>query len=129
MSTRPFEVSARIPFTYTNTTQGPVFLPGCRPTPTPPSIERRTNGGRWEIAYAPVVRLCYSPPLELSPGETHEDTLDVTASFPGEDEVPTFGPPFSGTFRLRIIATADSAATDTLSLDLRTSNPFELRQE
>ena len=122
-------VEAEVPYAVRNTTDGPLYLTGCRP-PNPPALEK-LEGGEWAAVYVPVVLDCLSPAVEVAPGGVLRDTLRLFAAFPGQNTVPTFDTDVPGTYRLRQALYArvedDGLGRDLLDAERSVSNPFELR--
>jgi hypothetical protein len=128
---------ATIDVTFTNPTEGPVYIPTCR-EPNPPVLQK-WEGGSWVAAYRPVVLGCLGPPVVIEAGQSYDYTYRVTAS-----RRPNTYPRFMvreipGTYRLQwdMLRTWTPDATtpdgrsaglgEPLPADLTTSNTFDLR--
>lgn len=121
-----------IPYTYTNPTDGPVYVTSCQ-VPTPPVLEKRV-GDEWVTAWAPAVLLCLGPPLVIGAGETYSSTLQVRAGPPGSNVEPRFtAPEVPGEYRLvwSVVRNYDreSGRGEPLPLELQVSNTFRLDLE
>jgi hypothetical protein len=81
----PYGFVGRIPFTFTNRTGGPVYLPNCKGD-FAPNIQRRTAEG-WEPVWLPIHNDCRSPIRVVPPGDTLRYTLVVTAT-PAQGDHP-----------------------------------------
>lgn len=128
----PTGYEASIPFTYTNPTDAAVYVPSCRGA-HPPSLEKRVDDG-WELAWSPVVLLCLGPPVVIQAGESHADTLRLTAGYPGSDQASQFtveDP--EGEYRMVWTVyesyDPDSGRGEPLPLRHRISNTFVLEVE
>jgi hypothetical protein len=83
----PHGYRARIPFTFTNRTGGPVHLPNCRGD-FAPNLQQRTAEGAWEDVWAPIHNDCLSiPPPVVPPGGALRDTLVLFAA-PAQGDHP-----------------------------------------
>ncbi|WP_446375128.1 hypothetical protein [Coleofasciculus sp. E2-BRE-01] len=83
---------------YTNTTGNTVYLIGCH-QPSAPQLQKYRDG-EWVTVYSPVENECLSPPWEIPPGETYQDTYQVYGYLPGYNAAPTFDAPIPGRYRL-----------------------------
>jgi hypothetical protein len=83
---------------YTNSTDGPIYLPTCRVI-NPPLMEKK-EGRRWVIAFAPIVQACLGPPQVIEPGKTFEYEYQVEGYEPGSRVMPQFNTAVPGTYRL-----------------------------
>lgn len=124
-----FEVE--IPFSYTNRTGETVYVINCRGI-APPTLEKWEDGA-WIRAWSPAVPLCLSPPIEIAPGQTYTNTLQVVAGRPGTNVAPTFEvEDIDGTYRLvwhGLVHDYDQDRQgfgEPLPLDERVSNTFQL---
>ncbi len=114
---------ATIVLTYTNPTAAPVYIASCG-GPHPPLIEKWENG-EWVTAYNPPVPLCYSPPVEIQPGQAYTYTYRVIVGLPADNAYPKFQvSEIPGTYRLRWLLRGPDAP---LPLEQTISNTFELR--
>lgn len=92
-------------------------------------------GGDWVHAWGAVVDLCLSPPIEIGPGATYTDTLEVFAGHPDGDTRPRFAvDDVEGVYRLVWTPVHDYEQDrpgfgDALPLEDRVSNRFRLRME
>jgi hypothetical protein len=126
-------LETQIPFTFRNRTGGPVYIPNCGGN-APPMLQKLEDG-QWVNAWAPVVLLCLSPPIVITPGTTYADTLRVFGGHPGNNMYPKFDVPHvPGTYRLlwpSVLTSYDDRRNpfgDSLPVDERISNPFALTQ-
>lgn len=96
-----FAYSAKIGYTYTNTTSRPVSRAGCG-GPPPPDLEKNV-AGHWVRAYSPVSLLCLTKPDFMVPsGVTIHDTLQFWAAEPGRNTEPSLlVDSIDGVYRLR----------------------------
>lgn len=69
---------ADIPYTYTNRTDGAVYLVNCNGDVTP-GIQRMV-GGEFTQWWIPSTNACLSPPVVIAPGSTYSDTVRVVIS-------------------------------------------------
>jgi hypothetical protein len=89
-------VHVAIPFTYTNRTGGPVYVP-CSNVSY--SLERSTGRG-WMFVWAPATPLsCTIRPIVIGEGATYSGSHAIFASVTGGDDVPLSG--INGTYRFR----------------------------
>ena len=125
----PF-LRTEIPFEYLNRTGGPVYVPKCQET-YPPVLEKQVEG-EWIVAYAPVVLLCWEPPVVIGAGERYRSTFRMLAARPGTRAEPTFRvEQIPGTYRLvwslyRTVLPMQMA--DPLPREQRISNEFALTE-
>ncbi len=118
-----------IPFTYRNSTAGPVFVMTCN-GPHPPTLEKWVDG-RWVAAWNAVRLMCLGPVLRIESGATYSGSLGLFAGFPSGNYYPKFqfDDP-EGVYRLVWEPLSSyqpqSPFGPLLPLDDRVSNPFEL---
>lgn len=92
-------LTTTIGYVFTNRTGGTVYLPNCQGEF---DVElERAGSASWNVAWAPVIPACLSPPIVIKAGATVADTLLVTGGLPGSNVGPQFdrADP-SGTYRL-----------------------------
>jgi hypothetical protein len=112
---------------YTNSTDGPIYLPTCNGI-NPPLMQKK-EGHRWVIAYAPIVQACLGPPEIIQPGKTFEYDYEVEGYEPGGRVMPQFNTEVPGTYRLVWDAYktwSENGAGLQLPLPNRLSNEFEV---
>jgi hypothetical protein len=120
-----------IPYRTRNSTRDTLYLTGCL-KPDPPRLEKRVDG-EWVLAYREIRLLCWSPPWVLAPGEVRRDTARVEGFLPGQSAGPVFHTSIEGTYRLKreiyssLTDEKYPLGKDTLSVDRRVSNAFQLR--
>lgn len=122
----------KIAYAFANTSDRRVSLLNCRGD-YGVRLQKRV-GDAWVDAWSSVVRGCLSPPLELAPGETLQDEIDIFAGRPGSNVYPQFSvSPIEGEYRL-VIGSAywnydhdGPPWGDLLPIELRASDVFELR--
>ena len=97
------------------------------------TVKTKRVGGKWVVAYQPVVMLCLGPPLEIAPGASYVYRDDVVAGTPGSTAQPQFQvTPLSGTYRA--VWGVHGARPDgggpgqLLPAASRTSNEFQLQE-
>ena len=121
-----------IPYSFTNTTGGKVFIVNCHGS-FALHLERR-QGDDWRMAWGPVLPLCLSAPIVIRAGEVFRDTVQVWGAPPGADFHPQFdvAEP-SGTYRLVWSAALSSYDPeerhfgDPIAEEFRISNSFHLQ--
>jgi hypothetical protein len=90
-----------IAFEYTNATDRTISILNCRET-FGLRLEK-LEAGEWIAAWNPVVLMCLSRPIEIKPGATYRNTLDVFGGFQGSNHHPQFQvDEIDGTYRLVI---------------------------
>lgn len=124
--------SGEIGFTFTNLSDRPLSLLNCRGGYS--MTLEKWEKGEWVPGWSPVQLQCLSPPIVIGAGDTRDDVLPVRAGRAGSNLYPQFlVPGIDGTYRLVIGAAFWDYDHDgppwgeTLSLDLRVSDPFEIR--
>jgi hypothetical protein len=123
----------RILATFTNRTGRTVFVHTAGGNQPTYHLDRLENG-TWTLGFAPVELLIATPPRLIPPGSSQTDTITVLAAKPGRGEPRFTSATIAGTYRLVYdlygTETADgvvSNLSDPLPLELRASNPFEIR--
>lgn len=118
-------VQVTIPMTFRNVTTDTVYFVGCRRPPMP-TLQKR-SGGTWITAWGGVELLCLSPPWEVAPGATFQDTLRLSGYWPGQHAGPVFQTDVPGRYRLvRAVYQAADPLAPLLPEEARTSNEFVL---
>ena len=119
-----------INYTYTNRTGELVSLLNCNGA-YGVRLEK-LDAGDWATAWIPGMNACLSEPIQLAPGESLEDRVEIVGGESGSEVFPHFQTEMTGTFRLVI----DSAILDYQPngpwekkppMEERVSNPFEIR--
>ncbi len=123
--------SGTLTFEYRNQTDRTISLLNCRG-----NFGLRLEkwmGQEWVLGWAPVLQLCLSPPIEISPGESHEHELHVFGGFPDGNVYPKFFvDEISGHYRLVITSGYWDYDPDgpewgeLVPLEERVSRPFRL---
>ena len=124
-----------IPYTITNTTDGAVYMIGCK-RPSAPVLQKRING-EWISAYSSVEQGCLSPPFIVKPGDQRQDTLRVYGVFPGQNAFPEFLTDVEGEYRLKkkiysnpeTFKDSENWNEQLLPDELRISNSFYVREK
>lgn len=122
-----------IPYTFRNTTGGPVYLPNCEGDVRPIlQVELR---GAWFDAWEPFRIRCVHAPVVIGPGEVFEDTLHFFGAPAGSNLVPAFAfAEVQGVYRLlwtQAVTRHEEGRVDPtalLPLEQRTSNRFVLER-
>ncbi len=124
-------VRVAIRLRYTNSTDGPIYLPTCNDI-NPPLMQKKERS-RWVIAFAPIVQACLGPPEVIQPGKTFSYEYQVEGFEPGGRVMPQFNTDVPGTYRLVWDAyeTWNESGPEPglgrqLPLRYRISNEFEL---
>lgn len=122
-----FEYAAEIPFTYVNTTSGPVSMVGCG-GPTFPELEKKIEG-HWVPAYYAAYMACRTiPDFTIPSGKSFHSVLKVNVSERGHNVAPELlVDSIPGTYRLRwnFVAGTDPTARRAKRVDA-TSNEFHM---
>jgi hypothetical protein len=129
----PRAVRLQIGLRYTNSTNGPIYLPTCRQI-NPPILEKK-QGNRWIIAFAPVVLACLGEPEVIQPGKTLEYQYRVEGFEPGRQVMPEFVTDIPGTYRVVwdayetwTLGGTEAGPGLQLPLENRISNEFEITE-
>jgi hypothetical protein len=115
---------------FTNRTGETVYFVNCNGI-TGMSLEKLI-GGRWEVAWSPVVPQCLSSPIVVPPGGTYDIRISVFAGYPDSNMWPKFSvTDVTGVYRavwhyaLRSYQD-DLPFGEQLALEQRVSNRFTL---
>ena len=122
----------RIEYAFTNRTDRTISLLNCRGGYTV-TLEKQ-QGDDWVSAWSPVMLECLSPPIEIKPGASLNDALEISAGKRGSNTYPQFTvDEIDGVYRLAI----ERAYWDydhngppwgqTVPVADRVSNAFEIR--
>jgi hypothetical protein len=121
----PSGVQMTIPMTFRNMTAKTVYFVGCRRPPMP--ILQKRVLGTWVTAWGGIELLCLSPPWEVAPGATRQDTLRLSGFWPGQNAGPEFLTDVPGRYRLlRAVHKAPDPLSPLIPEAARISNEFEL---
>lgn len=117
-----------IPHTFTNRTEGPIFIVNCNGEFE--MVLERKVGNTWQPFWQAIVDTCLSPPIEIEAGETLTKTLFIYGFAPDDNQGPTLAPE-SGPFRIRwgdLVYTYEPAPPwgEPIPEELRISNEFDL---
>lgn len=121
-----------IDFAYTNPTPDTIYVVNCNGFMVM-NLQKR-HGEEWRHAWAGISNDCLSPPVVIPPGTEYADSVEIWGA-PGPDpSVNTFEEAeIDGTYRLiwhrlrHHYRTDARNFGDTLAVEARLSNPFELR--
>ncbi len=127
-----FGLRVDIPYTFTNRSDGAVYLVNCNGG-FGLHLDREGDDG-WQLAWSPVLNLCLSPPIVIERNATYIDTLRVRAGEYGSNNYPQFDVEDpAGTYRIvwtAALSSFDANASpfgEQIPLEQRISNRFALR--
>ena len=120
--------------TYTNRTGSTVYVRTAG-DPRPVYGLEKLENGRWQRALSPIFPLVLSPPVVVRNGGSRTDTLVFFAGKPGGNVAPEFEvTSIPGVYRVLYeayrtehVSNGIAELSDTLPVEKRSSNTFELR--
>jgi hypothetical protein len=117
--------------TFTNRTNGAVYLPVCKGV-LPPHLEKRVND-EWVLAHAPIIPLCLGSPVKIKSGKSYRYIFKMQARLPTYEGPGFYPEEVAGTYRL-VWEIYETWTPDKyplgklLPLEKRVSNEFRLSE-
>lgn len=126
-------LATRIPYRYRNPTDAPLCMSHCQGAFFI-GLDRKVGEDSWRRAWSPIVPLCLSEtPIRIAPGGTYRDTLRVFHGLRDDLHPKIDADLILGIYRINIVAASrltgeGQCGTEEVPVDLRVSNPFELKR-